>query len=387
MHLINLIKVNNMRVATASLIFILWNLSFVSLAKAGNDRFSNDVLSVSDLSSTKAYVSNIKLHHDDSVTFQPNLSFQDYLIEKKTAQFKSTHLSASISRATPVPWVSVGSDYSNFSNLFNTSQLSLIRRDRTHVQLTKEFDDLKVSAGVSNEEAVMSNQLSSFSAPYVKLSEFNTERKIAAVELEKKMNNEHIVLAATLGAVREYGAVVGCCSSNPSLLNLNPSARFFSFAASYAPSSWVSFFGQASLAYTKSIDNDVSLSNNRHVISGTPAVPAIKDVSSAKLFTWSLGLSARNFLQVGDKVGVVLAMPVKILSGSMGVYNSVGADGQISRVNLSQTGTEMNMELSYSAYVGKSSTFTAASIYRRQPNHDADAPPSVGVSVRMVTQF
>ncbi len=360
------------RATVVCLFSISLNLSLLSVVKAENVRLQNDVFNIS---SSKIVFPNIKLRQDDRTTFSSELSFQDYLIEKKTAQFKSVNLSATLSTIRPVPRGWYGSDHATISNF------GLIRRDRTHVQLTKEFNDVKVSAGVSTEAAAISNQLSSFSAPYVKLSDFNKERKMAAIEIQKKMNDEHLILAATLGAVREYGAVAGCCSYNSSpFLNTNPSARFFSVAASYAPSSRVSFFGLASLAYTKPIDNEVSINND-----GVGA-PFITDISSAKLLTWSLGLSAKNFLQKGDKVGFVLAMPVKVISGSMGLYDP-SLNGQISRVNLSQTGTEMNMELSYSAYIDKSSTFTAAGIYRRQPNNDADAKPSVGVSVRMVTQF
>jgi hypothetical protein len=251
-----------------------------------------------------------------------------------------------------------------------------IVKDASHIGFVKEFDGLKISAGVSTELSSISHQLSLFSAPYVRASAFNAERKIVAAEIEKNFDDGRAIVAVTIGVLNEAGSLAGCCSVSNSFLNTNPRTRFSSIVMSYAPSPKISFFGLASIGTTKPYDGNGAL---------------ITDISSAKLAAWSLGLSARNFIKPGDKIGFVLAMPVKILSGSMGLSDGTalqeGINGQTSRINLRQNGTETDMELSYSTYIGKSSRLTAAAIYRMHPDHDAAAKPSIGIGARMIVQF
>lgn len=113
------------------------------------------------------------------------------------------------------------------------------------------------------------------------------------------------------------------------------------------------------------------------------------DLGTVYADSWSMGLIRRNVLDVGDRLGLMLGQPFRVTSaqGTLDVPVSRDFDGNVIRsseqVNLEPSGREIDLELAYARELGDATSLDTHVFLRREPGHDANAEPDLGLVARV----
>ncbi|MEW5729454.1 MAG: S8 family peptidase, partial [Pseudomonadota bacterium] len=103
---------------------------------------------------------------------------------------------------------------------------------------------------------------------------------------------------------------------------------------------------------------------------------------------FALGASVRDVGLDGDRVSLSLSRPLKVTSGTADLAVPVGRalDGTViyrpERVELSPSGAQTDLELSWSLPAGEGQRLVLGGLLTLQPGHDADAGPEAAVGAK-----
>lgn len=260
---------------------------------------------------------------------------------------------------------------------FSAPYFGLIK-DAMHFGLGTRLGGVSLRAGLMRESRSMSEQVSPMPFNGDPQASHHANRSMAIAEIEKTFAGGRAVAVGTLGAMREASSMLGSMSAGSLALNAVPKTAFTSLSAAYAVSPQLSLSGMAAFGYTRSGPSMGSF---------VTAVAGVKSVS------WSLGVSTENCLAKNDRLGLIVAMPNKIVSGALALSGAVSQneDGSLNyapmRLNLRPSGTEMDTELAYSKPLAKVGTLTYVAMYRLHPGQDAAAGPDAALGARFNMPF
>lgn len=103
---------------------------------------------------------------------------------------------------------------------------------------------------------------------------------------------------------------------------------------------------------------------------------------------FALGASVRDVGLDGDRVSLSLSRPLRVTSGAAGLAVPVGRamDGTViyrpERVDLAPSGSQTDLELSWSLPAGLGQRLVLGGLLTLQPGHDADAGPEAAVGAK-----
>lgn len=227
-------------------------------------------------------------------------------------------------------------------------------------------DGTVLRVGVSTQVIPAPNSLYTLAAPV-------TARSLATVELQKIFGD--VTGAITWGQLRETISGLGMSGSSELVQGDSASTTFVTLTGSSPRLHMSTFSATATLSHNGPYDiTQASLFGSSNVV---------------RAADWSLGLSQKDVLRVGDYLGLTLAMPQKFISGSMPVSAAVSS-GQLiddsqhvaQSDSLQPTGTEKDFALVYATPMRFGGNMTAMARVKLQPGHDAQAPAQFGLGIR-----
>lgn len=224
----------------------------------------------------------------------------------------------------------------------------------------------------------MFSQAASVSPTIHELTTPIAARSLATVELQKTFSG--ITSVVTVGQLQEANSVLGMTGSGALNLNASPKTTFVTLAGSMPLSQKTTFSAMTTLGTTAAYENTTPSRIDSANASGTAA--------------WSMGLAQKDLLWAGDTLGLTLAMPLKVMTGSMQISTAVAqsqVDGSLQyatqSVSLRPTGTEKDIELAYATPMRFGGDLTAMAQVKLQPGHDAQAATQLGLGVRYLRSF
>ena len=200
---------------------------------------------------------------------------------------------------------------------------------------------------------------------------------VATMELQKTFGA--ITTVTTVGLLQETDAVLGMQGSGALGIAGNTRTSFLTLAGSRDMGASTTLSAMVSVGTTGSYQN--------------AAASLIDGATASQSMAWSVGLARANVLELGDRLGLSLSMPLRTQSGSMQVTTATGQsqeDGALSYTTqtmaLSPSGMERNLELAYARALS-TGTLSAMAQLKFQPGHDAQAPNQLGVGLRYEMKF
>ena len=203
-------------------------------------------------------------------------------------------------------------------------------------------------------------------------------KSMALVELQRQTIDTVWVLS--LGQLNEQQSVLGAAGMGALALNASPSTRFVTLASSHQWSARTTVSAMLSWGVTDAYQNT--------------GLSLIDGADQAASIAWSLGLRKSDVWRSGDQVGLSLSMPARTMGGQMRVTTATSQDAsdgslQYSQqsIDLSPSGMERRLELSYTRPVGAAASLGATARLTLEPNHDASAPAQTALGIRYTTRF
>lgn len=242
----------------------------------------------------------------------------------------------------------------------------------THVGYGATFKNgTVVRLGMFSQAASVSPTLYELTAPVA-------ARSLATVELHKVFSG--ITGVVTVGQLQETNSVLGMTGSGALNLSASPRTTFVTLAGS------MPLLQKTTLSAMTTLGNTAAYENT--------GASLIDSASASGTAAWSLGLAQKDLLRDGDALGFTMAMPLKVMTGSMQISTAVAqsqVDGSLQyatqSVSLQPTGTEKDLELAYATPMRFGGTLTAMAQVKLQPGHDAQAPTQLGLGVRYLRSF
>lgn len=256
-------------------------------------------------------------------------------------------------------------------NRFNAPYLGLTD-SATHLGFGTTFKDGTVlRMGALNQSASNASSLHQLANPVA-------ARSMTMMEMQKTIFN--ITTVATVGQLQETNSVLGMTGSGALALAATPRTSFVTLAGALPLTQKTTFSAMATLGHTAAYNNT--------------GISLIDGASGSRSTAFSLGLAQKDVLQDGDSIGLTLARPLKVTSGSIQVSTAVAqsqVDGSLQyasqSVNLAPSGNQKDLELSYATPMRAGSQLIALAQVKLQPGHDASAPTQFGIGVRYVFAF
>ena len=203
-------------------------------------------------------------------------------------------------------------------------------------------------------------------------------KSMALLELQRQSADTVWVLS--MGQMHEQDSVLGANGTGALALNASPSTRFVTLASSHQWSAHTAVSAMLSYGVTDAYQNA-----SQSLIDGADPAASV---------AWSLGLRHTDVWRSGDQVGLSLAMPARTVGGQMRVTTATSQDANDGSlqytqqsIDLSPSGTERRVELSYSRPVGSTASLGATARLTLEPNHDASAPAQTALGIRYTTRF
>jgi hypothetical protein len=201
---------------------------------------------------------------------------------------------------------------------------------------------------------------------------------LATVELQKSFADATGIV--TVGHLQEAGAMLGMTGAGALALGGNANTTFVAFSASKPVSTNTTFSAMASLGQTSAYNN--------------ASASLIDGASASRSTAWSVGLAQKDVLRTGDNFGFTLAMPLRVMSGTMQTTTAVAqsqADGSLQfatqSMSMLPTGMEKDLEFAYSRPMFFGGSLTALAQAKFQPGHDADAATQYGLGLSYLRKF
>lgn len=203
-------------------------------------------------------------------------------------------------------------------------------------------------------------------------------KTLLSTELQKNIGG--VTGVVTLGMMQESNAMLGMSGTGALAMGGNTNTNFVTFAGSKDWLAKTTFSAMASLGYTRGQNN--------------PNDSLINSVSSSTSAAWSLGLTQKDWIRKGDRLGFTAAMPLRTMSGDMNLTTAVSQsqeDGSLQYANqsigLAPSGTEKDFELAYSRPMSFGGKLTAMGQYKLQPGHISGAESQYGLGLRYGRSF
>ena len=201
---------------------------------------------------------------------------------------------------------------------------------------------------------------------------------VVTAELQKSFGDTTAVFTA--GQMQETNAALGMSGAGALAINNTAATTFVSVAMARPVADRVTASAMLSIGNTAGYKN-----------SAASLIDGATDSTSA---AWSMGLARSDMFKTGDKLGLTVAMPLRVMTGSMQVTTATDQsqeDGSLSyatqSVNLAPSGMQKNIELSYArpAYFG--GTISAMAVVKLDPGHVAGAPAQYGMGLKYQARF
>lgn len=206
----------------------------------------------------------------------------------------------------------------------------------------------------------------------------STNMSLATVELQKKFGDATGIV--TVGHLQEAGSMLGMTGAGALAMGGNTNTTFVAISASKPLSTNTTFSAMASFGQTSAYNN--------------ASASLIDGASASRSTAWSVGLAQKDVLRTGDNFGFTLAMPLRMMSGTMQTTTAVAqsqADGSLQfatqSMSMVPTGMEKDLEFAYARPMSFGGSLTAVAQAKFQPGHDADAATQYGIGVRYLRKF
>jgi subtilisin family serine protease len=202
--------------------------------------------------------------------------------------------------------------------------------------------------------------------------------QVGLLEVQKTTQRTTHVLS--IGQLQETDAALGMSGTGAFALGAQTNTTFITYAGSADLGARTRVSFMATMGTTAGYDNQ--------------ATSVIDQVTASESAAWSVGLAHRDWLRDGDQLGLSVSMPLRTMGGSMHITTAVAqsqVDGSLQyatqSIGLAPTGTERDLQLSYSTPTRWGGTLTALAQVKYQPGHDAEAPTQYGVGLKFVKNF
>lgn len=201
---------------------------------------------------------------------------------------------------------------------------------------------------------------------------------VVTAELQKSFGDTTAVFTA--GQMTEQNAALGMSGAGALAINNTASTTFLSVAMARPVAERVTASAMFSVGNTAGYKN-----------SAASLIDGATDSTSA---AWSMGLARSDMFRTGDRLGLTVAMPLRVMTGSMQVTTATGQsqeDGSLSysteSIALAPSGMQKNIELAYTRPAQFGGTVSAMAVVKLDPGHVAGAPAQYGVGVKYQTRF
>ena len=201
---------------------------------------------------------------------------------------------------------------------------------------------------------------------------------VVTAELQKSFGDTTAVFTA--GQMTERDAVLGMQGAGALAINNTAATTFMSVAVARPVAERVTASAMFSVGHTAGYKN-----------SAASLIDGATDSTSA---AWSMGLARSDMFRTGDKLGLTVAMPLRVMTGSMQVTTATDQsqeDGSLSyateSVSLAPSGMQKNIELAYTRPAQFGGTISAMAVVKLDPGHVAGAPAQYGFGVKYQTRF
>lgn len=123
-------------------------------------------------------------------------------------------------------------------------------------------------------------------------------------------------------------------------------------------------------------------------------VSLFRDASDVTTFGAEISLTKTGLFQSHDRLSFALAQPIRVEAGQINLdapvswsYKSLEAGFESERLNLSPTGREFDMEVSYTTKLESGWNVQANLLHQVEPGHVADAEPQTSLFMHMKLGF
>lgn len=185
-------------------------------------------------------------------------------------------------------------------------------------------------------------------------------------------------LRLRIGGLRERGSLLDAAGEGALALGDGARTRFVGLSGRLPASPRVDLLAHATLGET---DPDGG------------ADGAVRDLSTLRSVAFGGGVMVRDAVRTGDRLGLVVSRPLKVVAGRATVDVPVARtlDGRIvrrtRRASLVPEGDEVDLEVSYRLDLAESGTLGLNLLTRIEPGHDEAAAPEVVAGLRYRRRF